>query len=65
MSYNLDMNNYRILNVSDSQGVKDAANKGYVYQKANKTISTDLNMNNHKITNLDTPNPTIMMMLLM
>lgn len=52
---NLNMDNYRILIVSNPQDMKLADNKSYFDQKSDKTITSDLDMRNHKIKDLGTP----------
>ena len=61
MTGNLDMNNKKVINLSDPSGATNASNKNYVdtivnnILKGSETFQGDINMNNNHIKNVHTP----------
>ena len=60
MTGNLDMNNKKVINLSDPSGATNASNKNYVdtivnnILKGSETFQGDINMNNNHIKNVHT-----------
>ena len=51
---NLNLNRNKIVNLGDPQDNQDAATKNYVDNRSINNIASDLDMNDHKIINLQT-----------